>query len=99
MRRAENMDRRDFVKLTPLGSAAVAASLTLKVGDDEPTAFDVAVLRLKPGDVLVLTAPGLMSMDTAAHVKELIEAELESLDVKALVMEGGLTVAGVLRKG
>ena len=92
------MHRRDFLKLTPAATATLTLTTPGAPGTPpivEP--FDVGVLRLEPGDVLVLTTPGCISIETAERIKAHVERELLPLGVKAWIMGDGLTVAGVLR--
>lgn len=91
------MDRREFVKLAPLGSAAVAASLTVPEDEKNAITFDVSVLRVKRGDVVVLTAPGFISDETADRLKKFLEFQLETLGASAWILGDGLKVDGVLR--
>jgi hypothetical protein len=92
------MQRRDFLKLTP-AAAGATATLTLTEPGHEPEPFDVRVLRLQPGDVVIFTAPGTISRETAERLTTYAEAHLLPAGVKAAVMGDGLTVAGVLRGG
>jgi hypothetical protein len=91
------MDRRTFVKFAGAAPAA-AATLTMTTADGQSEPFDVNVLRLCPGDVLVITAAHHISQDCAERLKALVEEQLSSLDVRAWVMGDGLKVDGVLRK-
>jgi hypothetical protein len=90
------MDRRDFVKLTPAFAAVPAVTLTAK--RDDGTAFfsaDLGVLRLQPGDIVVLISPSHISADTARRLGEHLEKVVPD-GVKFMVLADGLEV-GVLR--
>lgn len=57
--RASLMNRREFVSLAPaFPVAAVTASLTLREDGHEPVELGVQVLKLQPGDTLVLQCAG-----------------------------------------
>lgn len=90
------MNRREFVALVPaFPVAAVTASLTLRQDGHEPIELGVQVLTLQPGDTLVLQAAVPISQDTAARLQAWIEQKFP--DTKAIVLDHGLTLAGVLR--
>jgi hypothetical protein len=61
--------------------------------------FDVSVLHVQPGDVVVLTTPGPVSRESAERITAYIDRELHPLGAKAWLMGDGLTVARVLRGG
>ena len=91
------MNRREFVALTPAFPAAtVTASLTLREDGKEPIELDVSVLKCQPGDTLVLRHQGHISMETAERIKRYIEDGFDGR-VKAMVLDGGLSLDGVLR--
>lgn len=52
--------------------------------------FEVAKLELKPGDVVALTAPGMITNETAKRLKEHFERALPGVTV--LIMADGLKV-------
>jgi hypothetical protein len=84
------------LKLSP-AAAGATATLTLTEPGHEPEPFDVGVLRLKPGDVVILTAPGCISCESAERIKAYVERYLQPFGVRAFVMGDGLRVDGVLR--
>jgi hypothetical protein len=53
--------------------------------------FEIAKLDLKPGDTVVLTAPGMITKNTADRLKAHFERYLPG--VKVLVFGDGLNVA------
>ena len=94
------MDRRSFIKCSGSTAAAVTATLTVhEDGKESIAGLDISVLRLKPGDVLILRAPGRITADTAARLKDYVERALAPMDVKAFIFGDGLRVDGILRSG
>lgn len=90
------MNRREFVALAPaFPVAAVTASLTLRQDGHEPVDVDVSVLKLQPGDTIVLQCPALISSETAVRLKNQIEHLFPG--ATAIVLGDGLTITGVLR--
>ena len=91
------MNRREFVKLSQaFPVAAVTASLTLREeGKPDVEGLDVSVLRVQPGDIVVLSVPGCIS----SHTAERIKAQWESLcpGTRAAVLGDGMKIDGVLR--
>lgn len=93
-----SMDRRHFLAMAPaFPTAAMSASLTLREEGKPDINLDLSVLKLQPGDVLVLTVPGSIHDDTAAYIKASVAAVFHPKDIKVMVMSDGLSVAGVLR--
>lgn len=92
------MNRRSFLALTPaFPSAAVTASLVLREEGKSPVELDVNVLRVQPGDTLILSAPEAISAETAARIKTFVEREF--LGIRALILSDGLSIDGVVRVG
>lgn len=60
-----------------------------------PEIKQVQILRLEPGDVVVLSAPGNISTDTAHRLKEYWDRNFEGF--KCVVMGDGMEVHSVLR--
>lgn len=91
------MNRRDFVKLSPaFPVAAVTATLTLKEEGQPPIGgLDVSVLKLEPGDVVVLRVEGHILMATAERIKAHWECAVPG--TRAFILADGMTVEGVLR--
>jgi hypothetical protein len=90
--------RRSFLKLSTTAAPAMSAALVIREPDKPPAELDVTVLRLQPGDVLVLTAPGSIPAATAERITQYLEQYVTTpLGVRALVFGDGLTVAGILR--
>jgi hypothetical protein len=90
------MNRREFVALAPaFPVGAVTATLTVKEADKSPVDLDVSVLKLQPGDTLVLTAPGYITQEAAERIKRYTEERFPG--VNAIVLGDGLKVDGVLR--
>ena len=87
------MDRRKFLQLSP-AAATATASLTITEPGKEPVGpFGLSVLRVQPGDVVILSAPGCVSQECAARLRAYCEAMLPG--TKWLVMSDGLRVDGV----
>lgn len=61
-----------------------------------PEIKQVQVLRLQPGDVVILTAPGHISAETARVIKEHWERNFEGY--KCAVLGDGIEVQKVLRR-
>jgi hypothetical protein len=91
------MNRRNFFALAPaFPVAAVTATLTLREqGKPDIEGLDVSVLKLQPGDGVVLQCDGPISHDTADRIRATWEAWMPG--TKAIVMGDGLSVKGVLR--
>jgi hypothetical protein len=88
--------RRTFLKLSPAFPAgALTASLVVKADGQELQSFDLSVLKAQAGDIIVLTAPGPISQDTATRLRKCWDATFPTL--QAMVMGDGLRVDGVLR--
>jgi hypothetical protein len=90
------MNRREFVAMAPaFPIATVTASLTLKEEGKAPVDLDVSVLKVQPGDTLVLRSTVLLTMAQ----KDYIKAQVETLfsGVKAMVLDRDLQIEGVLR--
>lgn len=91
------MNRRDFIAMAPAFPAAtIAATLTLREDGKEPVDLDVSVLKVEPGDIVVLKATQYISQEGAEYVKAYLEDRVFP-GCKALVLTGGLSVQGVLR--
>lgn len=89
------MNRRSFISLSPsFPVAAISASLTLREEGKPPIDLDVSVLKLEPGDTIVLTAPYL-----SLAAEDRVRAGVNNLfpDVKVMVLLDGMKVDGVLR--
>lgn len=56
---------------------------------------DVQRLCLKPGDVIVLQVPGVVSQEMARHLKELMEKTMPGH--RCLILESGMKI-GVMGK-
>jgi hypothetical protein len=94
------MNRRHFIGLTPaFPAAAVTASLTLRE-EGKPTidGLDVSVLRVKPGDVVILRCTGHITHDYANRIVEYVTRLLPE-GATAMVLGDDLSVDGVLRTG
>jgi hypothetical protein len=51
------------------------------------------VLRVQPGDMVVITHPGPLTMEHASYIKRVVEARLPLPDVPVLVLSDGVTVS------
>lgn len=90
------MDRREFIAMSPaFPLAATTATLTLKAEGQAPVELDVSVLKLQPGDTLVLSVPTPISQATADRLKACIEDKFPG--VTGMVIDQGMKVDGVLR--
>ncbi len=90
------MNRRSFLKMSPaLPVGAVTASLVLREEGKEPIELDISVLKVQAGDTLVLSCERPMSQDTAARIKAYVEHVWPEL--KALILQDGLKIDGVIR--
>lgn len=90
------MDRREFIAMSPaFPLAATTATLTVKAEGREPVDLDVSVLRLQPGDTIVMSAPDHIRLETADRIRCLVEAKFPG--VQAMVLSGDMKVEGVLR--
>ena len=70
----------------------------LLTGDALPTwrpeyLAHVEVLRVRPGDMVVITHPGPLTMEQASYIKRVVEARLPLPDVPVLVVSDGVTVS------
>jgi hypothetical protein len=92
------MERRDFLKLTPaLPAAAPALSLTLKQPDGSELKTDVAVLRLQPGDTLVLMPTEHLLARDAQGLRDMLKLWAPQ-GVQVMILQAGMQL-GVLRQG
>ena len=91
------MNRRQFVRLAPaFPVAAVTATLTLKEDGKPPIeGLSVSVLKLQPGDIVVLRCAGSIPMATADRIKAMWEQFVPN--TKAIILADGMTVEGILR--
>ena len=62
-----------------------------------PEVKQVQIVRLEPGDVVVLSAPGSISNETAVRLKEHFERHFEAEGFKCMVLGDGMEVQKVLR--
>lgn len=62
-----------------------------------PEIKQVQIVRLEPGDIVVLSAPGMISNETANRLKEHFERHFEPEGLKCMVVGDGLEVQKVLR--
>jgi hypothetical protein len=62
-----------------------------------PEIKQVQILRLRPGDIVILTAPGRISDETARRLKEQWETSFQPEGLKCAVMGDGVEVQKVLR--
>jgi len=91
------VNRREFVKMSSaFPAAAVSASLVLKKAGKEPIECAVSVLKVQPGDTLILSVPGVITVDASHCIKETVEGVFEGR-VKAIVLADGITLDGVIR--
>lgn len=91
------MNSREVVKMpTAFPKTDVSASLVLKKDGQEPIECAVSVLKIQHGDTLVLSIPGPVTLDAANWIKQSIENYFEGR-VKAIVLNDGITIDGVLR--
>ena len=64
--------------------------------DDVPAAapvprFDIARLRVQPGDSVVVSCAGPLNRHQAEAIREMVRAEMPD-EVRVLVLSGGLTM-------
>lgn len=59
-------------------------------------AFDLGILRLQPGDRVVVSCPQKLNQDVSWRLKDLLDAYLPK-GVYALVLDEGVKVDGILR--
>jgi hypothetical protein len=90
-----SMDRRSLLKLGAAFPVGVSAALVLREDGQPPIELDISVLKTQPGDVLVLSHPGHLSMESAERIKTYVESVWPTL--KAIVMSDGLKIDGVIR--
>ncbi len=62
-----------------------------------PEVKKVQIVRLEPGDIVVLSAPGCISNETASRLKEHFERCFEPERLKCIVLGDGMEVQKVLR--
>lgn len=60
-----------------------------------PEVKQVQILRLEPGDIVVLSAPGMISEDSAQRIKNYWDESFN--DFKCVVLGDGIEVTKVLR--
>ncbi len=90
------MNRRNFLAMTPaFPVAAISASLVLREKDKPPVELDLSVLKLQPGDKVVLSVPLSISRDTADRIRSMWEQAIPG--TTALILADGMKVDGVLR--
>jgi hypothetical protein len=61
------------------------------------TPFRLAKLEVRPGDMVVLQTDLMLSKDQVQHLRDNMDAQLEPLKIKSVILVGGLKI-GVLRK-
>lgn len=90
------MNRRQFLALGPAFPAAtVSASLIVKEDGKEALELGVNVLRLQPGDALVLRCKGRISYEQQERIAAVIKNQFPGM--KAFVLDSDITLEGVLR--
>lgn len=62
------------------------------MSDMQTLRVEIAKLRLSPGDVLVVSADGEITVETARHIKQGLEPLLPD-GVKAIVLPDGLKLS------
>lgn len=67
----------------------------LQLLSQAPEIKQVQILRLQPGDIVVLSAPGCISNETAQRLKEQWERSFEGF--KCAILGDGIEVQKVLR--
>lgn len=89
---------RELIEMPPaFPEPSVTASFTVREQGKEPIELDVSVLKLQPGDTLVLSVPGPLRQEIAERIKASAEEYLKDKGVKAMVLGDGMTIDGVLR--
>ena len=74
-----------------------SSGLKLSIVDDgHEIHCDVSVLRIQPGDILVLKVDGHITQEMAERIKRTID---EGFGLKAMVLDRSTTIVGVLRPG
>lgn len=90
------MKRRDFIAMSPaFPVAATTATLTVRTEGEQPVELDVSVLKLQPGDTLVIKARGQITQEEADRVSLGVGAMFQG--VKVVVLDDALSIEGVLR--
>lgn len=80
-----------------MASRGAAVSEFLELPPAFPSPVSVSVLKVEPGDVLVLKYDGHISLEAAERVRQMATSLFEPKDVKAMILSSGLTLEGVLR--
>jgi hypothetical protein len=62
-----------------------------------PEIKQVQILQLEPGDIVVLSAPGCISNETARRLSDQWEQSFQSQGLKCVVLGDGCEVQKVLR--
>lgn len=94
---SEDLSRRSFVKLaSAFPAAAVTATLTLREdGHDPIEGLAVTVLHVEPDDVVILTVSDHIRDETVRRIEAAWSRAVPG--TRAIVVDSGMTVAGVLR--
>lgn len=92
------MNRREFVKMAPaFPAAAITATMTLNEQGKEPIDLDLSVLTLESGDTIVLKCADYLTQEAADRIKSYFEYTFEERGIKAMVLDKGMSIEGVLR--
>lgn len=91
------LNRRSFWKLC--AGAPLTAAVVVRDDTGAPAFVgDVSVLRVQAGDVVIITAPGMISDESATRIKAAFERYCGlPADIRFAVMGDGLKVDRVLR--
>jgi hypothetical protein len=65
---------------------------------DTPTAFDVALLRVQPGDLVIIRTPGAISDDLASALKAVFERTFSDRQIRTVILADGMSVEGLIRE-
>jgi hypothetical protein len=89
------MNRRAFLTGAP-AAAAASATLIVRHADGRELELDFGVLRLQPGDRVVLSLPGHADLATLERIRDSAGLALPA-GVTAIVLSEGIKIEGILR--
>jgi hypothetical protein len=94
------MNRREFVKgIAAIGAAAGLPTQTQVVEGETVETVDslrVGIINIQPNDILVLKFDGILRPEACVNMRE---AAANHFGVKVLILNDGMDLAAVIRRG